>query len=522
MLSDSLPDRFGPYRVLHPIGAGVLGPVLRAQDPQDERFVAIKVFVLDFTPEQARACAESLQLLVERHLQHAAIVPIVSAGVEGSLPYLVQNLVAGDPIDRTVRQAGPAPPETALALLTPLASALDFAAAVGVRHGRLHPRDVLIDASRPRMTGLGLAQILEEHGARLPARRPYSAPERIAGDRWDRRADVYGLAAIAFELLTGRRVGATGELPPDPVRNAPAQIDPEVRTVVARALATDPAARYSTALEFVGALNDAVLKPGLDLEITGWSRPEPDAAVAAEVDRYRIHGGAARDRQGLLHEPPGPDLSGPESDLELRPPAVLPEPGGPATEPIEPIDPFVGAHAFDPRVEPITVPFRAFPWGVAVTIVTLAAVFGFAFGYLTTERWPVSTERAVPAAEGLSSAPAAPPAPRAVIEPPIAVPPAAPRPAPLEPKGPSLERPRIAGPDPDGRLLVRSSPDGAIVTVNGSRKGVTPLVLRGLPYGRYVIRVTRPGYAPQSGIVSLSGRSPSASFEFMLQRGREP
>ena len=81
---------------------------------------------------------------------------------------------------------------------------------VGVGHGALHPRDIFITPDEARASGFGVVEALERVGLRAPVRRPYSAPERIAGAAWSTPADVFSLGAIAFELLTGRRPSGTG------------------------------------------------------------------------------------------------------------------------------------------------------------------------------------------------------------------------------------------------------------------------------------------------------------------------
>jgi len=75
----------------------------------------------------------------------------------------------------------------------------------------MHPRDVLLSDDDARLTGIGVAGALQQVGITAPVRRPYAAPERAAGAGWDRRADVFGLAALVFEMLYGKRVAGTGD-----------------------------------------------------------------------------------------------------------------------------------------------------------------------------------------------------------------------------------------------------------------------------------------------------------------------
>src|SRR6185503_8208098 len=171
-------------------------------------------------------------------------------GIQGVSAYLVQEFVAADAVDQVIREYGAAPPVDALRVAAQLAGALDFAAAVQVRHGALHPRDVLLSSDETRLTGIGVSHALERIGMAAPVRRPYSAPERIAGGAWDRRADVFSLAALVHELLWARRVSGAGVRALDALTEIPGADLGALRAVFARGLAEDPASRFATALEF--------------------------------------------------------------------------------------------------------------------------------------------------------------------------------------------------------------------------------------------------------------------------------
>ena len=155
-----------------------------------------------------------------------------------------------------MRHYAPASIEKVLPFITQLAGAIDFARAAGVGHGGLHPRDVFVTPDEARATGFGVVEALERVGIRAPIRRPYSAPERIAGDEWSTPADVFALAAISFELLTGRRPAGTGAQ----IGSLGADAGPYAEvmlSVLARAMNDNPARRYGSALAFASALESA-------------------------------------------------------------------------------------------------------------------------------------------------------------------------------------------------------------------------------------------------------------------------
>ena len=251
------PPAFGPFRVLHQIGVGALGPVYRTYEPTRDRLVAVKVFRLDITPEQAQLLADELSRAADAGLFHPSIVEPVAAGVEGTVAYRAEEYVAAESLDVAMRHYAPAALDLALPFLTQLAGAIDFARTAGVGHGALHLRDVFVTPDEARASGFGVVEALERVGLRAPVRRPYSAPERIAGKPWSTPADVFSLGAIAYELLTGRRPSGTGDQIGALAGENVGQLADSMRAVLARAMHDEAAERYQTALAFVSALGAA-------------------------------------------------------------------------------------------------------------------------------------------------------------------------------------------------------------------------------------------------------------------------
>lgn len=256
--SYSPPPAFGRFRLLHQVGAGVLGPVFRTHDADADRLVAVKAFTLDLTPEQAEAFAEELRRLTLVDLASARLAAPIDAGVEESVAYLAQQYVAGESLDAALRQYGPAPTADAARLIGHVADALDAGARVHVFHGALHPRDILVTPGETHLTGYGVATALEHVGMRPPIRRPYVAPERESGGLWGAAADIFSLAAIAHEVLTGRRA-SPGTAEPLPglddlkLHDRAALID-----LLETALDPDPERRPATAADFAAAFAAAL------------------------------------------------------------------------------------------------------------------------------------------------------------------------------------------------------------------------------------------------------------------------
>jgi hypothetical protein len=276
------PPAFGPFRVLHQIGIGALGPVYRTYEPTRDRLVAVKVFRLDITPEQAQVLAEELSRAAHAGLFHPSIVEPIAAGVEGTVAYRAEEYVAAESLDVAMRHYAPAALDLALPFLTQIAGAIDFARTAGVGHGALHLRDVFVTPDEARASGFGVVEALERVGLRAPVRRPYSAPERIAGKVWSTPADVFSLGAIAYELLTGRRPSGTGDqIGTLAAENAGVHAD-SMRAVLARAMHEEASERYQTALAFVSALEAAAR--GTTAGIAGSAGLQPTALKARDGD----------------------------------------------------------------------------------------------------------------------------------------------------------------------------------------------------------------------------------------------
>ncbi|MFI5179105.1 MAG: protein kinase, partial [Vicinamibacterales bacterium] len=268
------PDAFGPFRVLHQIGAGTLGPVFRAYDAERERLVAVKLFKLDLPPERVHQLVGEFEQIIAADLTHPAMAVPLAAGITGVSAYLAQDYVAAESLDLAVREYGAAPPVDALRVAAQLAGALDFAAVVNICHGALHPRDVLLSSDETRLTGVGIAHALEAIGVAPPVRRPYTAPERLAGGDWGRPADIFSLAALVHELLWGRRISGPGAHTADALTDIEGGRLDALKDAFAQALAERPEDRFETALEFAEALKAAFP----DVALTEPPRPKRRAA----------------------------------------------------------------------------------------------------------------------------------------------------------------------------------------------------------------------------------------------------
>ena len=289
--------------MIHQIGVGVLGPLFRATDPDEDRAVAVKAFRLDLTPEQADRFAGALADVVGVGLDDPAILAPLDAGTERGMPYLVSEYVAGDSVDVVLRSAA-GRSASAVRLVAGIADAVDAAHAGGVVHGAVHLRDVIVADGRARVTGFGVASVLEHVGFRAPIRRPYAAPELITGRRWGPAADRYAVAAIAYELLTGLRAAGTDDHLLGQLRTIAGPDVPDVaglQQAFRNGLADDPALRPASAASFAAAIGAAL---GVDAR----GDALPGTAVGSPGD-------APEDRPAIRVAPPDPIAGGDLSDL---------------------------------------------------------------------------------------------------------------------------------------------------------------------------------------------------------------
>ena len=295
---------------MHQIGSGVLGPVYRARlsdrDPPDrDRVFALKAFHVDLTPEQAILFGDALTEIVGVGISHAALVSPVGAGVTDGVPYLAYEYVAADSLDVTMRHRAPAAAETVLPFIVQLAEGLDVAHGRGLAHGALHLRDVFVTPDLARVSGFGIVAALDRVGQRGPLRRPYAAPEQMAGADWGPPADRYALAAVAYELLTGRRAGGGGSRMAGQLEQVlDAGAAPRLMPLFEAALAADPDRRPPSAGQFADDLAGEL----------GWTGADGVRRALAGM------GGGETDEPGSGQEPERVD--GADAPLEGEPVAA--------------------------------------------------------------------------------------------------------------------------------------------------------------------------------------------------------
>lgn len=487
-LFDALPEAFGSYRVIEGIGDGRFGPVYRGRDDVTGTVAAIKVFDQDLTSDQAVRLAAMLERLGELPLDHPAIVPILAVALDENRVWLAERWVDATPLDVVMRREGAQPPADVLIRITQLAGALDFAAAIDLHHGALHPRDVLISGELTMLAGIGGLQALGDAGLIVPMDGAYVSPQRARGLPPTLSDDVFSLAAITYELMYGAQMPDPSEL-----RAAVTSLAGVDRTrladVLDRALSPVADVRPSTALEFAALVQDAVTPVTAPI-------PDSDSPISIPIP--------VRDSDSYSEIAiPHPQSSqAPVPDLPPMP-AVSPGPD----LPLRTSEPKRELESRNQVRESEAEPEHGY-WFLTTATLAIGLLMGFAGGYVVGQRdatpVPQSAERAVaraPRSQPSADETPAPTAGRDFTE--SAVPPAASgveRPSEPARDAPRTDRPASTAPpervDPrePGLLQVDSRPRGAQVFVDGRLVGTTPLLLSAVRPGTHAVRIDLRGH----------------------------
>ncbi len=261
----------GRYRLEESIAMGGMGEVWRARDLTLDRDVAVKVL----RPESAQDDAFAERFRAEaRHsggLSHPNIGTVHDFGEDDGTPYLVMELLVGEPLSALIRARAPMPQQEVSDILLQAALALQAAHEAGVVHRDVKPANIVVDPDGyAKLTDFGIARVVGEapmtQTGEVLGTPHYLAPEQAAGNPAGPLSDVYALAVVGYEMLTGRRPFNGESMVTTALAhlNQPApQLSDEVgeplRTTVMAALAKNPSQRPGSAAEFAAALQ---LPPG--------------------------------------------------------------------------------------------------------------------------------------------------------------------------------------------------------------------------------------------------------------------
>jgi serine/threonine-protein kinase len=263
----------GQYKILHRLGEGGMATVYLAEDLKHERQVALKVL----KPELAAVLGGErflTEIKTTASLQHPHILPLFDSGEADSFLYYVMPYIDGDSLRDRLDHEKQLPVDEAIKIARAVADALDYAHRKDIIHRDIKPENILLHDGNPVVADFGIALAVSAAGGGrmtetgLSLGTPhYMSPEQATADRdLSTRSDVYSLACVLYEMLTGDppHVGPTPQSilmrilteEPRSVTEIRRSVPPHVAAALAKGLEKLPADRFDSAAAFRDALED--------------------------------------------------------------------------------------------------------------------------------------------------------------------------------------------------------------------------------------------------------------------------
>ena len=275
-------DIHGKYQIIQKIGSGGMGAVYKASQANIGRMVAIKILHSKLVNRKDLVSRFSREAKALAHLSHPNTVKVFDDGEleDGSL-YIVMEFLEGRNLNQTVRTGGPIPSERALPILIQVCGALEEAHKCGIIHRDLKPENIFLCNQGgikdfAKVLDFGLAKVTDKEmrpGSIILTQEgmvfgtpEFMSPEQAQGKTLDARSDLYSLATILYEVLTGKlpfEARSPMEFIQHHVMTKPIRVDervpgltfpPGLADVLDKALSKDPDARYQSAAELGAAL----------------------------------------------------------------------------------------------------------------------------------------------------------------------------------------------------------------------------------------------------------------------------
>ncbi len=276
----------GQFRIVEKIGKGGMGAVYKAEQPDMNRYVAIKILHSRYLSRSDLVSRFRREARAMSQLSHPNTARVFLYGqLDDGACYFVMEHLVGHNLAQIVRAEGAMEPKRAIRIMTQVCSALEEAHQAGIVHRDLKPENIFLTAQGgirdfPKVLDFGLAKVTERQmrpGSMVLTQQgmvfgtpEFMSPEQAHGKTLDARSDIYSLGIILYELLTGKlpfdakqpieyiqlHVNAT----PIPLseRRPGAAFPPGLEGVVMAALAKKPEQRYASAAEFAAALESVL------------------------------------------------------------------------------------------------------------------------------------------------------------------------------------------------------------------------------------------------------------------------
>ena len=331
--------RVGIYGVTAKIGEGAMGEVYRALDTTLDRDVALKVLPEAFTADPERLARFQREAKVLASLNHPNIGGIYGIETSGETQALVLELIEGPTLAERIAD-GPIPVEQAVPMVRQIAEALSAAHDAGIIHRDLKPANIKVRSDGTvKVLDFGLAKAAEGRGGEaadaptmtamssqagaVVGTAAYMAPEQARGEAVDKRADIWALGCVCYELLSGHRP-FEGRTMSDTLASVlarevdltrlPEEVPAALHKFMARCLEKEPMRRLRDAAEGVLQLEEGLAQPvvepaeaaaGRAAPLQFWQRP---VSAAVAVITALVFGGLAVGIAVRTEPVPGPGI----------------------------------------------------------------------------------------------------------------------------------------------------------------------------------------------------------------------
>ncbi len=278
---------FGPYTLVRRHAVGGMSMVFAAHDRTLDREVALKILSEDYSADEQRIAAFEREARITASFSHPNVVRVFTTGRAFGRFYIAMEMVAGGHFEHMIRERGKIPEMEMLPLAIEVAQGLKAAKAAGLIHRDVKPGNILLDAAgNAKLVDFGLALVTQGGKARATeiwATPYYVPPETVEGHTEDFRSDIYAFGSTLYHALSGKPPCGEETMSTDLLREAKKKVLPlgmadssitgATCRIVDRAMAYDPAGRFSSYDELIAGLAAA-----LDQLISG-REDVPAAAV---------------------------------------------------------------------------------------------------------------------------------------------------------------------------------------------------------------------------------------------------
>lgn len=201
-------EKIGKYSIIEKIGVGGFGEVYKGYDPFIKRHIAVKTCATGDQEIRKRFFQEAE---IAGNLNHRNITTVYDFGIQDNLPYLIQEYLSGEDLDRKIKRRDFLPFPEKLYYLLQIARGLAYAHANGVIHRDIKPANIrILEDGTAKIMDFGIAKLAQQEtgltqtGMTLGTA-AYLAPEQVRGDAVDHRTDLFSYGVLAYELLTYQR-----------------------------------------------------------------------------------------------------------------------------------------------------------------------------------------------------------------------------------------------------------------------------------------------------------------------------